>query len=351
MSQLEVALIGTGPPMLLEGMIRAHAGQKVIFIDQASGLGGSWKCPDILGHKGVEVGVHLIENRPHLNRVFEALIPPPDRNDGALDFGLWNGRRIPMNYARIALYGGIAGRNLFKGKLDRVWHSMKNAGEAMRYRNLSFIYPKRGMAHVLTMMQTRLMALGADFHFKHRVTEIDVTGEKVEVLTDQGRISVDHLVMSSRAHAPIIGFEPVWTRANRTSITSVALKVTGPAPLFDGYVEIINDPVLKRVRNLTGFAEPACSTETALIVVQLRRTIDETPPKDILEYLTTLGLLERETAILEHFVDEVQLDTLRDSDLDGIETAFPKNISVLRTVDLGDSRFDHKPMLSGIGLS
>jgi len=80
-----------------------------------------------------------------------------------------------MNYARIALYSGIAGRNLLKGNLERVQHSIKNASEALRYRDLPFIYPKQGIAHVLAKLQAHLIDNGATFHFDQSVTRIDGT--------------------------------------------------------------------------------------------------------------------------------------------------------------------------------
>jgi len=203
---------------------------KVIFVDQAATIGGSWKCPEVVGHFGVEVGVHLIENRPHTNAVFEALLEPSQRVAGNPDFGLMGKRRIPMRYARVLLYGGIAGRNLLKGKIERVRHSLKNMGEALRYRNLPFIYPKAGMAQVLNDLEARLKAHGAEFHFNRKIERLDVSQSGVTAFTSTGALSADHLVMSSRAHAPLAGLEHLWSERNDLSITSVVIKTEGPAP-------------------------------------------------------------------------------------------------------------------------
>ena len=340
MSALSVLLIGTGPPMLLEGMARAKQGQKVIFVDQAATIGGSWKCPEVVGHFGVEVGVHLIENRPHTNAVFEALLEPSQRVAGNPDFGLMGKRRIPMRYARVLLYGGIAGRNLLKGKIERVRHSLKNMGEALRYRNLPFMYPKAGMAQVLNDLEARLKAHGAEFHFNRKIERLDVSQSGVTAFTSTGALSADHLVMSSRAHAPLAGLEHLWGERNDLSITSVVIKTEGPAPLFDGYVEIINDRILKRVRNVSAFATPLPEDGTALVVIQLRKSIAQTPLNSIHAHLIDRGLFDEATSITAHHIDEVCLNTLCDKALDEIAATHPNNITVLRTVDLGDTKFD-----------
>jgi len=139
--------------------------------------------------------------------------------------------------------------------------------------------------------------------------------------------------------------EQFWQRDGSAEVISLILKINGPAPLFNGYVEIINDPVIKRARNITAFAKPKPSAEAALIVLQLRRPISETPPNDVIQHLIKLGLLNSETGILQHHVDSVRLNTLTDLALDKIEAEHSGKVKVLRTVDLGDSRFDVAPQI------
>ena len=90
----DAVLIGTGPPMLLEGLWRAEAGQRVVFVDRASEIGGSWRTPAVLGHRNVELGVHLIENRPHLNALLKNLLRCKRADAPATGFWLtsWSSR-------------------------------------------------------------------------------------------------------------------------------------------------------------------------------------------------------------------------------------------------------------------
>src|SRR5689334_9279330 len=108
----DVVLIGTGPPMLLEGLALAERGRRVIFVDRASEIGGCWRTPSLLGHSNVEVGVHLIENRPNLNAVMESLLGSQGLTRHPPDFALVVGRRFPLRPARVVLYGLVGGKAL-----------------------------------------------------------------------------------------------------------------------------------------------------------------------------------------------------------------------------------------------
>jgi len=154
----DVLLVGTGPPMLFEGLAFAQNGARVVFVDRATDLGGSWRTPDVLGFSDVEVGVHLIENRPHLNRLFHVLMGADELSIGTPDFAVLKGRRVPMRSARVLLYALVSAKNLLKLKLERVWHSLKNSASALRHISLPLIYPRAGIASFLKRLEERLLS-------------------------------------------------------------------------------------------------------------------------------------------------------------------------------------------------
>ena len=135
----DVLLIGTGPPMLFEGLVLAEAGAHVVFVDRGDVLGGSWRTPDVLGFADVEVGVHLIENRPHLNQLFHALMGLEELTIGTPDFALIRGKRIAMRPARVALYGLVTAKNMLKLNRERAVHSLVNMASAARHLSLPLI--------------------------------------------------------------------------------------------------------------------------------------------------------------------------------------------------------------------
>lgn len=336
----DVLLVGTGPPMLFEGLALAQAGAQVVFVDRATDLGGSWRTPNVMGFAKVEVGVHLIENRPHLNRLFQALMGKDALSIGTPDFAVLLGRRVPMRIARVLLYALVAAKNALKLNRERVWHSLRNAGSALRHVSLPLIYPQAGIAGFLECLEERLLEEGADFRMGQELRSVEIAPTGVTAILDGAQITVKRLVMSSRAHSPIKGNEALWRGVNPVQVCSVVLHLKSPALSFSGYVEIIGDSVLKRVRDVAPFVDPRLPPGEALITVQLRHDPGDLADGPLVEVvfrkLIALKLLEPHVQCLALHRDFVPLGTLSSQALSEIERRFPEQVTVLRTVDLGD---------------
>lgn len=336
----DVLLIGTGPPMLFEGLALAETGARVLFVDRALDIGGSWRTPEVLGFRNVEVGVHLIENRPQLNRLFHVLLGAEGLTIDTPDFAVIRGKRVSMRIARIGLYTLVTVKNLLKLKWERSCHSLTNAAAATRYVHVPLIYPKAGIGCVLKCLQAQLQATGATFQMGQELLSIEVTSDGIKGRLADRSISANHLIMSSRAHCPITGHEPRWQDVNSVRVCSVVLHLKTPPLSFTGYAEIIGDPVLKRVRDVAPFVSPEVAPGEALITVQLRHDpgdLADAPLVDmILSKLQDLNLLEDSASCVALHRDFVRLGTLPNQVLSEIEAEYCDQITVLRTVDLGD---------------
>ena len=199
--RFDVILIGTGLPMLLEGVALAQQGASICFIDRDDQLGGSWKCPKVLGFESVEVGVHLIENRKNLDQLFRGFMEAEALDVRTPDFGQIGGVRLPMPLARILLYAGVAGRHATSMRWEQVAHSVKNACHAALNVGRPLIYPREGIAAVLDLLETRLVGRGAKILLGREIIGIDLSADGVAARTVVGEVRSDRLVMSSRAHA------------------------------------------------------------------------------------------------------------------------------------------------------
>jgi hypothetical protein len=328
--------------MLLHGLALAEAGRRVILVDAADRIGGSWKTRELFGYRNVEVGVHLIENRPHSNSAFRKALGAGGMGAASGDFGLINGRRLPMRAARILLYGLVAAKSALKGRREKTLHSLRNLALATRFAHLQLTYPAGGAAGAFATLATRLRAAGADIRLGCQIDRIEVVPGGVVAHAGYGRLEARALVMSSRAHAPISGLEPLWEDCQRVTTYSYVLRIAGAPPNFSGYVEVIGDRLLKRVRNVGGFARPAVPEGEALLTVQLRGApADErSAGRSILTRLGDLGLIEPGAVLLDIAADFVELRTLPAASLARIEATHPGRVTVLRTVDLGDQAYD-----------
>ncbi len=335
----DAVLIGTGPPMLFEGLARARAGERIIFIDQTEELGGSWTCKTLFGYSNIEVGVHLIENRPDINQLIRAILPETEIAQSTGDFGMIAGRRIPMRLARVILYGGIAGRAAFELRGDRIRHAIRHTASATRNLGHPLIYPKRGIAALLRALETELAHRGATFQMDCAIERLTLD-DRVTAHTTRGPVNAHHLVMSSRAHAPIETQAPLWDNIPDTTVTTAVLHLENPVPVApQGYAEIINDAALKRVRNVTPFADPAVPDGQTLLAVQVRQALTDRTPERILAELQRLKLIAPGTTIRAIHYDAVGLNTLPETALQKIETVFGSKVTVLRTVDLSDQKY------------
>jgi len=338
----DVILIGTGPPMLFEGLAIAEAGKKVIFVDQAAELGGAWRTPTVFGYRNVETGVHIIENRRHLLRLLETLLGPGALIKDPLDFGLVLKRRIPMRVARVLLYALAASKALLRIDLDRSIHGAKNTMSAIGSLTVPLVYPVNGFAGVLAALHERLCRVGAEFRFGTQIKSIRIDHDRVTAGTNFGDLFSSNLVMSSRAHAPIEGLEHLWRMTQSKTVPSVVLHLGAGRVRFDGYVEIFADPFVKRVRNITRFVSPAPAQGTALVTVQLRGphtgTDDITLAGEIIERLQKLGLLAGGVTAAEVARKDVSVTTSSRSALAQIGRTFPDRVTLLNTVDLSDRR-------------
>jgi hypothetical protein len=336
----DAVLIGTGPPMLFEGLALAEAGQRVVFVDRGSEIGGSWHTPAVLGHSNVEVGVHLIENRPHLNAVIENLLGPSNVTLSPPDFGLIFGRRVPLTHARTLLYALVGGKALINGAGERATRAIRNSVAALVYSRVPLAYPTDGFVAVLNALRERLLAANAEFRFKTVVHCVAVTKENVVAHTDAQRLSAARLVMSSRAHAPIEGLEAMWENATREVVNTLVMKLAGAEPRFESYVEIFGDGLLRRVRNVSRITVPPPPPGTAIISVQLRRRPQELSDTalatEVVARMRRLSLVPANVEILAVELDQIPLTTLSRKTTVRIARLFPQSVTVLQTVDLSD---------------
>lgn len=337
---VDAAMIGTGPLALFEGLRLARQGARVVFIDRAASIGGSWRTPTVFGFRNVEVGVHLIEARPKVNAWLRQITNGQITKSGsAIDFGLVGQRRIPMNMTRVILHGLVSAKAALRGNWDNAQRTVLSAVRSARNLCTPMYYPDAGFSSVVHALRKDLETLGAQFFFDTSVERLCVTGNGVDVQTDRQTLKSASVLMSSRAHAQIEGFSDLRTLVRRDSTYSYVLHLSGPAPRFDGYVEIIGDRSIKRVRNIGGFVRPAPPTGEALICVQTRKEL-ELPEQEraamLVARLAERELLDRRTRAVAQHCDIIQLATLTNAAVRQIESTYAPRIRVLRSTDFAD---------------
>ena len=124
--------MGTGPPALIYGLERSELGDRVLFVDENTLPGGSWRTVPAFGYERVEPGVHYFECRPCTRPMLANILGPDGLRLSDGDFALFGRRRVPMRYARPVLYGLVAGKAMIRGKAERTLHSLRHMLERLR---------------------------------------------------------------------------------------------------------------------------------------------------------------------------------------------------------------------------
>lgn len=141
---LRLLCIGTSPPMLMEALARARAGDRVMIVDRALYPGGAWATPAAVGFDSVEVGVHLLENRPKFHAMLQALGVQlqPDR----LCFTRWRRHDFRMALARPVFHAMVALNSLVRKQPDKFLRIMGTALRSVKHDKVPFVYPSTGCA-------------------------------------------------------------------------------------------------------------------------------------------------------------------------------------------------------------
>ena len=335
--RLDVAVLGTGPLALIEGLRLAEAGRKVTFLDRGDQIGGSWTSPDILGFGGVEVGVHLIENRARVNDWMEQTIGFKNLITGnGLDFGVIKGKRLSITTTRIVLHSLVALNALRRGHWGSARRISLSAARAILQYRRDVLYPKGGMRQLLGSLVNALEMQGAEIHLNTPVERVSSMADGVTLHGDGWQAQAEKLVMFSRAHAPIEGMADWEAGIRAGDCHSLILHLGGAHPAFDGYVEIIGDALLKRVRNVGHFARPMPQGDESLICAQLRAPMNNESGAEVLARLAALNLVPEHTHIIARHEDVVPLATLTPRAQRAINRRFNPRIEVLESTDFAD---------------
>lgn len=334
----DVLGIGTSPLMLMRAIRLAESGRRVLLADRAATPGGGWMTPSLLGFGRVEVGAHLLENRLSLMRGLEVDMGVPMQADPA--FSLIRGRRAPMGLTRAAFHAAVAARALARGETDKARRGLRSAWRTAVSSAHPYKYPREGAWALLEVLGQRLGAAGGVVRHGLEVQEIRVENGLASCVTNAGIVTARLVLMSSRAWAPVMidgVAEPV--DVEQGICWNAVLRVAGAGgPLFS-YVEILGDPMLKRVRDIGEFARPNVAPGERLLVVQYRQdqALDDRALGRLLsERLAQVRLLERPGDVLAVARTDAPLSTLTDSTLQRIAHRSRGQVETLETSDLAE---------------
>ena len=334
-----MVILGTSPVLLIEGLFRARAGQKVVFIDDAPAPGGAWSSTSALQCDNVEGACHLMVNYSGVydflaNRCeieMEIVSPQP--------LILHKGSLVPFNTtsqiltrsfslaARIGLVSAIRAVELLTFNKWR-FGPTKDYSISRAFQNLTkrrfcpligpdtrkaFRYPKGGSPRMIKHLMDTLSALSAEF-IQAKAEGITIDDKNhVSVQIDTGtEISSNELVVSESASLDYIARneEEVVFEPELNSHTALIARVSGIEPGSIGYVELPFDPLVERVADVTDFCKNPPMDSRIVLFENPGIGASGNPDPDpdaIMSYLKEKNILPEEAKVEEHVPHQINL--------------------------------------------
>lgn len=333
-------VVGTSPPMLLRALGHAQAGEQVTIVEQRAIVGGSWATPPLLGLDAVESGAHLLENRSQFYKALTRLGIRMAPEQGCLLY--WRGHPHPMQKARARFHALVALNGLRRLEFDRFRRIGTSAWRSLGDTNIPFLYPERGCAEINDQLLARLAEEGVTPRFGIAIERIDIpTIGPAASQTADGPLFADRIAIASRAHAPIF-IEGAEFRAQYETgcVNSLVIRGRDPQRAFYGYVELMRDPLLQRLRDITRFCRPDVPAPEFVLCAQVRQrglpAFAEGGIEAIHHHLRSIGLLSDLSEILASEMCRYEYRTMTDASLGTLERAARGRIVAVRTTDFAD---------------
>jgi phytoene dehydrogenase-like protein len=174
--EVDAVLIGTSPLMLIRAAMLARKGDRVVLLERASLPGGSWRTIEVLGFQNVEVGVHLLENRPNLYGFLAEELQVELRSVPSKEnFGIFFGRRIGFALTRVLLHSLVTVKAFGTGRWDKAARIFTSARRGVTYFGTPFCYPSQGCSRMISALISRIESAGGKIFLNTSLKEFLLT--------------------------------------------------------------------------------------------------------------------------------------------------------------------------------
>jgi hypothetical protein len=200
MPQFDTIVIGSSPLFMLEALVRAICGEKVLVLEKNSFLGGAWGVSSHFGYE-LDSGVHLLYKVPYWkshaglyrwvaglsNTKFSALKPQPY---GDVRAGFISPPELSFGSSKpIGLLGSI--KNLATISYTNIRYLLGDR----------YMFPSKGTGRWVKNLEEQLVKYGCSIKISTRVQSVDIDDNGCVITDCDGNHCSGHsVVMSKRVH-------------------------------------------------------------------------------------------------------------------------------------------------------
>ena len=340
-------VVGSSPLMMCVALRLARAGWTVEIHDDRSVPGGAWCATKAFGHSVVEPAVHLLENRAksyaHLASISGVDLGPDPRVEGLLGT-----RRLGPHTMRIVMFLGVWLRAMRRLDGPQIRLAGRSLLRSIRNRSVPFEYPIGGSGAMVRGLVDHLERQGVRVILNSRIhrCRINADGSGGTCETAVGEVPFDRVYFSSRAHPKLLlDGQPVNILREHSRLRCVLILLDSPADLDFGYVEVLGDPLIRRVRNVSSFVRPKLLSGRSIVCIQVRESnAVDTELNDLVEEvvqrLRVLRLLSSDDRVVDSVDTPFEYWTIPAAELDRLNESLGGSACGIATTDVAEGLVD-----------
>ena len=321
-SHYDVVVVGTSPMCVIAALAERADGKRVLMVDGAEEVGGTWKTTELLGYSNVELGCHELDAIRSVYQLFDHLGIPMGVMDPQPAYISVEPRYFPkrllyhQRWIR-ELYDVLTGRSNFdlhwvdpnslKSRIRAFLRVGRQASRSLRGLNRPAMYPPNGAIDIVRRLDELAREAGVEIRCETWLSEvaIDRSDNLVRFKLNGADTTANavHLTSSSNVGPIQDGSERIEMSPAGNCWQTLYLSLHDcPKPPFS-YTVFTNPKLLERASDLSRYAVPSQETPDArLIALTIQETAPETEETAVeaLRQLKAMGLINAE-ARLEAF--------------------------------------------------
>ncbi len=336
--EFDFVLIGSGPVSIFEAVYLSKLGKKVLIIDKANTIGGSWAPISFAGIRNIENAVHYLWN---------------DKRCCEFLFKTLNVEIVKVkNKIRVFKFWGVFIKLKYDSWCSKIFKTFFNSNQSFikkiqsiffSLRNPPSIYFKLGSPDFIKRLSELLYKENIQLDLKSTLSKIDLRKPDCIFLKVNNKyIKTSKLYISNSSRLPEIltingTFKFDENISPRPSI-HILIKDFKPE-ILECIFE--NDSTIKYVHDITKFSslKDNNSFNKRILVFALKENIlfDTKLPRKLISKLIAVKMLSKKVVILDYHWQDFVLPVLSNETMDNITTISDQKIINLKTDTLSES--------------
>ncbi len=291
----DVVILGTSPMSMIAALAEQAGGKRVLMVDGAESVGGTWKVTELLGYSNVELGCHELDAIRPVYKLLEDLGIPLSVMEPQPVFvsvePSYFPRRLVFHHRWVReLHDVIAGKSNYdlywvdkhsvKSRLRAAMRAGRQASRALRGISHPAKYPPNGAMDIVQRLDDLARNLGVEIRcstwLSNIVIDRDANLVRFKLNNVETTASKMHLTSSSNVGPIADGEETIDLAPFDTCWQTLYLSLHDcPKPPFT-YTVFTNPKLLQRASDLSRYAVPSQETPNARLIAL---TIDEKAPE------------------------------------------------------------------------